>query len=244
MISTSIDQPSFLTLENDIEIAFTDEGKGEQTLLFVHGLSSNSLIWRQNIGVFKNHYRCVALDLPGHGRGRLHPDLFTKLILVAPAGFEQFTSTERKLMTGHYLQQVMQSPFYKRMIDALQEAKNLPLAYGAPDLTAKYGFFQGEIPSLKSEQYLSLCIEAMLKHSAHDLLHRILQPTLVLFGDDDRLIPNRMFHRQSTKEVAIEGASHIHNCQLIMLPDCGHYVQFEKPKEFNAAVYRFLNPAG
>ena len=40
----------FLQLNNEIEIAFTDEGKGE-VLLFIHGLASYLPAWNKNIAV-------------------------------------------------------------------------------------------------------------------------------------------------------------------------------------------------
>lgn len=288
MSDTVLLHPHFVTLPGNIEIAYTDDGAGDETILFVHGLSSNLLIWSPNISVFKSHYRCIALDLPGHGAsskekypytidffldilqqflkqleikscvlvghsmgGQISiaaavkfPNLFSKLILAGPAGFEQFTRIERNLMSGYYLQHVLQSPLYKKMISSVIKARDLPKPFGSPDMAEKYGFFPGEIPKLKSEQYLGLCIKGMLEHQAHFLLHQILQPTLVIFGKEDRLIPNRMFHHMTTEDVAREGASHIHNCKLILFDDCGHYVQHEKPEEFNVAVYQFLNPEG
>ena len=273
------------TLPGGIEITYTDEGKGKEVLLFVHGLSSNSLIWRQNIDSFKQHYRCIAIDLPGHGSsskgnyaytidffletlrqfieqmalpkctlvghsmgGQIaiaaavkFPKLFSRLALVAPAGFEQFTAAERKLLTGHYLTHVLQSPLYQRMVDQLQQRLKEPALAAVPEMASRYGFFQGGVPKLSSEKYLPLCIEGMLRHSAHDLLHHIPQPTLIVFGQQDKLIPNRLFHRQTTEEVARDGASHIPHCALVLLDDCGHYVQFDKPAEFNLALYEFLN---
>ena len=53
---------------NSETIAYTDEGKGERTLLFVHGLSSNLDSWKKNIQGLTGDYRCVAIDLPGYGK--------------------------------------------------------------------------------------------------------------------------------------------------------------------------------
>ena len=50
------------------KIAFTDEGSGEKTLVFIHGLSSNLKSWYKNVSALKADYRCIALDLPGYGK--------------------------------------------------------------------------------------------------------------------------------------------------------------------------------
>jgi pimeloyl-ACP methyl ester carboxylesterase len=56
-----------ILIENE-KIAFVDVGSGENTLLFIHGLSSNLQSWNKNISRLKNEYRCIAIDLPGYGK--------------------------------------------------------------------------------------------------------------------------------------------------------------------------------
>ncbi len=43
-------------------------GPHGRTALFVHGVASNALLWRNAIGELAGEYRCVALDLPLHGK--------------------------------------------------------------------------------------------------------------------------------------------------------------------------------
>ncbi len=62
-------------------------------------------------------------------------------------------------------------------------------------------------------------------------LHRISQPTLVLWGRHDRLIP--LQHGE-------EYARLIPGARLEIIEDCGHMPPFEKPAEFAAAVRRFV----
>mgnify|MGYP001305517098 CR=1 FL=1 len=57
-----------MALKDDITIAYTDEGKGEQVILFIHGLASYIPAWKKNIAELQNDYRCIAIDLPGYGR--------------------------------------------------------------------------------------------------------------------------------------------------------------------------------
>lgn len=55
------------------EIAYAEsEGTGRAVVL-VHGNSSSSRVWRPLMeGPFGKRYRCLALDLPGHGRSARH----------------------------------------------------------------------------------------------------------------------------------------------------------------------------
>lgn len=50
-----------------ITVAYMDEGRGNRTLLFVHGLGSYAPAWKKNIASLKTDYRCIAIDLPGYG---------------------------------------------------------------------------------------------------------------------------------------------------------------------------------
>lgn len=58
------------------ELAYVAVGEGEPAL-FVHGIFASSYLWRHVIGALSDEYRCLAIDLPGHGRspGRPGQDL-------------------------------------------------------------------------------------------------------------------------------------------------------------------------
>ena len=57
-----------IKVKGNISVAYTDEGKGAQTLVFIHGLASYIPAWKKNTAVLKNNYRCIAIDLPGYGK--------------------------------------------------------------------------------------------------------------------------------------------------------------------------------
>lgn len=57
----------YTTIHEDISIAYMDEGRGEHTLLFVHGLANYGPVWKHQIAGLKDAHRCIALDLPGNG---------------------------------------------------------------------------------------------------------------------------------------------------------------------------------
>jgi pimeloyl-ACP methyl ester carboxylesterase len=61
-------------------------------------------------------------------------------------------------------------------------------------------------------------------------LHRIECPTLLLWGEDDRLVPPA--HGQ-------EYHKHIKGSELKLLPNCGHLPMFECEKEFVETITRF-----
>ena len=52
---------------NGAKIHYIDEGEGDP-VLFMHGNSTWSYMWRNIIPYLSSKARCIALDLVGHGR--------------------------------------------------------------------------------------------------------------------------------------------------------------------------------
>ncbi|HSE83751.1 MAG TPA: alpha/beta fold hydrolase [Thermodesulfobacteriota bacterium] len=72
---------------------------------------------------------------------------------------------------------------------------------------------------------------ACLKHNVNDRISDIKAPTLILYGEEDILIPlkySKLLHEK------IKGS------RLVILKNCGHVPPIEKPEEFNSTVINFL----
>jgi pimeloyl-ACP methyl ester carboxylesterase len=65
-----------------------------------------------------------------------------------------------------------------------------------------------------------------------DQLGKVKTPTLVITGDDDRIVPTAQ---------SIRLAAEIPGAKLVVIPDCGHVPQEEQPVAFLAAVTEFLS---
>jgi pimeloyl-ACP methyl ester carboxylesterase len=64
-------------------VRYYDQGAGP-TLVFIHGLLANSLLWSRVIPRLVSHFRCIALDLPlGAHSYPLHPDTDMRPLGVA-----------------------------------------------------------------------------------------------------------------------------------------------------------------
>jgi pimeloyl-ACP methyl ester carboxylesterase len=68
-------------------------------------------------------------------------------------------------------------------------------------------------------------------HGLGRRLHRIAAPTLVVWGQDDALVP---------VAYAEEFNSRITDCRTELLNDCGHVVQVDQPERTLAAISQFL----
>jgi pimeloyl-ACP methyl ester carboxylesterase len=97
-------------------------------------------------------------------------------------------------------------------------------------------------PALTMEQVLgsgkpgfSDALEAMCTYPIRDRLERIASPTLIVWGEKDRLVPLRdasVFERL------------ISDARKIVYADTGHIAMMERPARFNADVLEFLHERG
>src|SRR5262249_28266736 len=60
--------PSKFAKLDDIKIHYKALGKGDTTLVLVHGWSCNLSFWKEQIGDLEKKVQLVLIDLPGHGK--------------------------------------------------------------------------------------------------------------------------------------------------------------------------------
>jgi len=66
-------------------------------------------------------------------------------------------------------------------------------------------------------------------------LHRIQCPTLLLWGENDKLVP---------PAYGAEYKKYIAGADMRLIPNCGHMAMFEKEAEFVSTVTKFCNREG
>lgn len=167
-----------------------------------------------------------------------------KLILVAPAGFETFNKIEQAWF------KMALTPKMIKSFPRQQVIKNIKTTFHQFPEDANF-MIEDRLQLIKSAEELDYyakmiprCIEGMLRESVYKKLSQIDVPTLVFYGYDDALIPNPILHpRQSTARIAKKGSQLIPNCQLHLLENTGHFVQWEQAYLFNSTLVHFLvNP--
>jgi len=274
-----------LVLSNGCAISYIDEGdQAAPCILFLHGLATSASSWSLNISGLKNHFRCIAVDLPGNGHsGRgdykygmqffagciyefitalglselticghsmggqvamtllIHaPETAERLILCAAAGLEQFSVFERSMYRSAMgfldlfsseemsLKKTIYSSFYQQP----QQAD--PLIRELIDTLHQY-------PVSQYRKMMEACVNSMLEEPVYNRLGDIVQPTLVLFGERDALIPNKLIHPMTTRQLAIDAIRQMPAARLEMIPQCGHFLQIEKADTVNRLIREFLD---
>ncbi|MDP1725611.1 MAG: alpha/beta hydrolase [Bacteroidota bacterium] len=270
---------------SDMKLAYCDEGKGPQTLLFIHGLANYIPVFKHNIEFLKKHFRCVAVDLPGNGLsssgdypfsmlfyaetisrfiehlnlknvvlvghsmgGQISviialrfSHLIKKLVLLAPSGFEYFSDMEKSWVKGlmrfgsfmysdamSLESAIINSYYHEKKQDAhhiINDLKHIMLG--------EQGKYWGKMTKAN--------IEGMLDEQVSVFLPEIKQKTLLLYGKQDALIPNKVVHfNETTESLAKKSAALIENCEYHIIPHCGHFIQIEAADKVNDLILKFL----
>jgi len=168
-----------------------------------------------------------------------YPERVGKLILVSPAGFERFTEGQKE-----WFRNVMTVDLTKK---TTVEQIQVNLAYNFYNLPDDAEFMiTDRIAMRDADDFENYCyavtksVAGMVNEPVIDKLDQIAQPVLVMFGENDNLIPNRYLNPGTTEKIAMEGMSRLKNATLTMLPRCGHFAQFEKAGEVNTEIRKFL----
>jgi len=266
-----------------MDIAYLDEGRGDQVILLIHGLGTNAKGWQRNLPALSRDHRVIAVDLPGYGMsskdaypysmafhaaacvglldalgidqavwmghsmgGQIaltaaldHPAKVSGLVLLSTAGFEPFTEGEGDWLTGAV------TPKFVRESSIRQIARNVHSNFFRTPPEAEF-FITDRIQMRGAGDFDQYCyavwrnVAAMIDGPVLDRLGDVVQPTLIIFGEHDGLIPNPYLHGGYTLPVAERGHAAIGGSELLMLPECGHMTMFEKADEVNAAVRTFV----
>lgn len=169
-----------------------------------------------------------------------HPRLFTRMTLIAPAGFETFTAAEIAWFEQIYTPELLLN------LPEAQIIRNFEINFMQMPADARFMIDDRMALRANLDAYraycrmIPKCVLGMLREPVLDNLSHIKLPTLVIYGEEDRLIPNKMLHPTLTvKSVANNGQSRMNNSTLKIIPECGHFVQWEGAQDVNQAIIAF-----
>lgn len=138
------------------------------------------------------------------------PQLVKKLVLVDSAGF-----VDKKRQSMKFLAKLVKPLFAPAWMQRIRT--RIYTKIGAEDYLAT--------PVLQ-KTFMNI-----IKEDLSDDVSRIRVPTLLLWGENDTETPVMYGRRMHEK---------IHNSQLVVLPNAGHFSFLDKPGEFYQAFIRFI----
>lgn len=169
-----------------------------------------------------------------------HPERVEALVLSAPAGFERFSP-------GH-------AAFMKEYWHEARALHTTEVEVRTAFRTAVFNHHDDGVEHLLEERVrlgrhpdfagtsvaVSRSIAGMLDHPVLDRLEAVEVPALIVFGTNDRMIPNPVFTGGRTRAIAETGARALPSATLVLIEGAGHTVHHDAPEHFHAAVDPFL----
>ena len=247
------------------DLYYEETGSGP-AIIFAHGAGGNHLSWWQQVPLFAKSYRCVAFDHRGWGRsanaaaGISGSDFIDDLIalmdelkidraaLVAQSmggraclgaalrAPERVAALLMADTTGGLMTEAMRGP-YEESRARLREAGLAALAYDRElaERDPALAFLYEEIWALNPPRDPAL-LEGLAQHPPDPAAAaQLTVPLLWVVGGNDPITPPALIRAAH---------AHVPGSEYFEIPATGHSVYFERAREFNAQLSRFLVDAG
>ena len=200
---------------------------------------------------FTTHLDLENIVLIGHSMGGQiamtallkKPELAEQLVLIAPAGFETFSEQDKTWFQTLMTPAAIAATPPERI--RLNFAVNFHLMQFPSDAEFMYqDRLQMRDDSIAYQAYCEMipkCVMGMLEAPVFDQLPDLDIRSLVIYGEGDLLIPNKILHPTlSTAQVAQSGVDQMPQASLSMIDNCGHFVQWECAEQVNELILKFL----
>ncbi len=189
-----------------------DMAKDQAEAMKTLGIANADMMGISQGGMIAQH---VAID---------YTDLVNKLVLVV--SLSKQNATVQKVV-GNWIKMAARGDYKSLMVDTAEKSYS-------PKRLKRYKILYpllGRIKKITDFSRFLIQAEACMRHDAHDALHKITCPTLIIGGDDDRI---------AGTDAAAEIAREIKDSVLFIYEGLGHAV-YEEASDFNERVLHFLN---
>ncbi len=220
-------------------------GKSDKPSVFPYTMEAMSEVVDEVMEVLKlDHAALVGHSMGGEvamATAIRFPSRVERLVLTSPAGFEAFSPREKA-----WFQSAVNTIFVKSTPEygIWGSVRLANFARWRDELEFLIEERVRLIKSADFDKYAYAQVRSIngLTHNdfVRDNLKAIKAPTLIVFGEDDRLIPNVFLHGGRAREMMTYGAEHIAGAKLEGFGGCGHTVQMDCPDLYNSTVTAFL----
>jgi pimeloyl-ACP methyl ester carboxylesterase len=145
-----------------------------------------------------------------------YPQLVSRLVLICPSGMGD--EEHLPIVEG-----VRRSDFRTLIDSVFYDARRVD-----PDMVEYYG---RQFANRRWRSGLLRTIRGTMDHSVRPLLCHLTQPTLLISGQEDRIV---------SPHQAAEAARDLPDGHFALIPQCGHAPQMEKARLINRLVLDFL----
>lgn len=181
----------------------------------------------------------IALEL-----ALLAPDRVPALVLSAPSGIERFASGHAAWMERYWTERRALDTSEEELRFAFTELVFARVDAGVERLLCERVRMRGTPELAGTSVAVSRSVSGMLRNPVFPRLGQVAARTLVVFGADDRMIPNTVFNGGRPRQIAELARQSIPDATVVIVPKGGHTVHHDAPDVFNDAVEQFLARPG
>jgi pimeloyl-ACP methyl ester carboxylesterase len=259
--------PAGAATVDGLRIHSTSTGKGQKTLVLVHGWTCDETSWAENVPELSKHYRVITLDLPGHGKsdapkdGKVTMAMFAKAVEAVRA--EQ--KVDKIILVGHSMGTPVIRQYarmYPQHVAALVLVDGAVVAptpaggrgaatpldpatmSGADGLATRERFIRGmftpKTPKDVQEHVLKMMLAAPAA-TAESAMRTTFDQAYA--SDEAMTIP--AYGIFAERSFALASAPFLKKVlpkiDYVEMPGTGHFVMMEQPQEFDRLLMKFVD---
>lgn len=252
------------TAADGVPIAYETLGEGEPALVFIHCWSCNRDFWRQQVEEFAADRRVVAIDLPGHGESGRERESWS----IAGLGDDVRAVVEELglgevVLIGHSMGGPVALDAARRLGERVEGVVCVDTLHDA-EFEWPEGMTETWATRLETEReaFMAEFIPSMFKPGADpevvawvesEALEADATATAALMRDFETLDPPAMLRDAGAPIRCINAAPgeqgmataigtnrKYADYDAVLLDDVGHFLQLERPDEFNRSLKELL----
>nr|WP_315201741.1 alpha/beta hydrolase [uncultured Flavobacterium sp.] len=246
-----------------VKIHFLETGKGNITLVFVHGWLGNGNWWSDQQTYFKDKYKIVQIDLGGHGKsGKSRTNWSSKQYADDINAVLQEINSNKIILIGHS----MSGAYVLEASIESQKVKSIILVDTLKDLDQKFTYEQAEEYQFTHyRNNFELAVKNILPQylfveATPDLVKEKLQNEFLQNESDFAInalkplylmdvnkiaqlvtIPVRAINSDASPTNLDNNRKYLKDYDCTIIPKTGHYPMLEKPDEFNEILNNLIN---
>jgi pimeloyl-ACP methyl ester carboxylesterase len=265
-VSAKVGVPSLITPSFDgVPVSYSVCGKGDVTLVFVHGWSCDSRYWYRQVPRFSSMYRVVTVDLAGHG----HSGPGRKDYTVASFGEDvkavvEKVDAKKVILIGHSMGGEVVAAAAAFMpgrvigVVGVDTLHNVEARYTQEELEKEIRPFEEEFPKKAREFVRAMFVKGsdaeLIEWVAADMSCAIprvaisaLRDYFGLFvtGDAAKLFekvkaPVRAVNADLWPTDSAANRRHMTSFDVVIMKGVGHFPMLERPEEFNDRLWKVV----
>ena len=244
---------------NGIQYTDTVNSKVQNAIVFVHCWTCNSEFWKDNANAFPN-YRVLTLDLPGHGRSdKPNVDYTMEYFARAVETVMKDAGVKKAVLVGHSMGTPIIRKFYELYPEktlGLVVVDGALLPFGPREQIEKFfeplskdyksaagTFIDGMLQTAREDvrPFIRSSMLATPDYVGQSAMKQMLEDAYATHGKINVpvlavMAPSPMW----SKDLETQYRNVAPNLEFHMFEGVSHFLQLERPKEFNDAVRAFI----